>query len=1102
LRALAAAAVLTFRPTLRDVARASLRQHWSANAAARELRYGPLRSFLAAVRRHPGLSAAAVSGFYGGAVLVGLTVPAPRWAPTASVMDPFRDLAAVNLALLGTQATLLGLVYPLVIALVGLLFEARSTPGGRMQTFFQETEALAAGGMALAFLVWVALQSLMYSVTPQNVLVLATALNIAWFAANVLALGFFVLRSLEFIRPGPRHALIKSYLANTAWRGELLRAILLHRWLNAAELGDLPPLIGADRNYVSLFSESEGVVERRLKPGSELVDVRFGWLWAFLARADSRSKLRFPVLPGYLHGGQIVIARGDGIELTTLERLVVGAAFSFAPRPRHPPPTSAAILSEAVGDLLFLRSANRYEEFAAQFDNTLDMHGLLYALAQSPESDAQGPLSWSEALGDRPLGPSIASEWCRVYVVLLQSVADQLDRDRRFFAACAQLAARILHRSPDVRAEALDVLFDLPQVLLISLVDGVSRRRLEATSSAPARGILFEPVGEDAAFYRRAWLDFVGAWGGLGNAVLDEVRGGDWDAFSRRLPLVKRHLRDTALMAARAAKAGERRAIGWTVDMLLKWHGQFESSWSVQPHYAMLRPVVTVSLLDRSQEALPEIPIMQPGAPADPRGVIAAAIENLWTDTLSVLACSLIGLMGEASGSGLIEDGPSEAAAALFCNQSFDPQAANHPRSAPLGFGAVLRSTLRLVGSGGTRDGSYSAAMSGLAEAIDGLSGPNYIANRLYSWWGMASVQSQAQAQVLLLLAAVEVPAVGAPAATGMSPGLTALLLPPDDRDRRRLQEHLNEMTTALDGLDAGRGSLVVGTLRRQPCSGPDYVDRVTAGRRILEQCKATIQAARQAAIEAAVTDPTRLLAVAAAAAKPLSREAVVFPASLFREVRLTDATLKRATYRIQVPRGDYTAPLLGDLPADENWWAQTTAPWSSALLFHDSTATVPVTRRRRTAPQAWWRACKDAVAAVQAAGQTPIIVRWGGYPLWLARWEYESSGRPTDLVITREPKMGPGFDFYLSGTPMFQCPGTAGATWVFGRELFDTAEFHRFPNGLAIDVGFERDPADPWRGVVTLELQHRVIRPAGPVWRIEHSSRRATKVPGKPATS
>lgn len=203
------------------------------------MKYGPVRQSIAMVARYPMLCFSLLALIYGGALAATWLIPTVSWGPQIpnGVGDYFRDFQTINLALMGAQATLLGLVYPLVIALVSLLFQEPSTRGARLNVYFKETEATVVGGAALLFVVVISAQSVFYGQLPVRVVAAMTVVNILWFIANLGGLAFFVLNSLEFIRPAGRHRMMESYIANTAWPAQFLAAVRVNRLLGAQAYG-------------------------------------------------------------------------------------------------------------------------------------------------------------------------------------------------------------------------------------------------------------------------------------------------------------------------------------------------------------------------------------------------------------------------------------------------------------------------------------------------------------------------------------------------------------------------------------------------------------------------------------------------------------------------------------------------------------------------------------------------------------------------------------------------------------------------------------------------------------------------------------------------
>lgn len=280
------------QPSLQRISSRLHRDHLKKNGSSVGLRYRTARRLLVLAREHWRLSLVAVVLLYAAVAGTTALVPPSTYGPQipSDVVDYYRDLQTINLALLGAQATLLGLVYPLVIALVGMLFETRSSTGHRLQIYFTETEAASVGGLALTFIAALAAQSLIYGQIPLKIVGAITVLNVLWFTVNLAALTFFVLRSLEFIQPTRRVDLAHSYIANTAWNAQLRDLLLTNRWVHAAEYGYLPADPAVSDFTITPFVRETALVTRTFTAPRRLHDVRFGVLSIALRARYSRQR--------------------------------------------------------------------------------------------------------------------------------------------------------------------------------------------------------------------------------------------------------------------------------------------------------------------------------------------------------------------------------------------------------------------------------------------------------------------------------------------------------------------------------------------------------------------------------------------------------------------------------------------------------------------------------------------------------------------------------------------------------------------------------------------------------------------------------------------
>lgn len=1008
--------------------------------------------------------------------------------------DYFRDLQTINLALLGAQATLLGLVYPLVIALVGLLFQESGARTGRLTIYFKETEAAAVGALSLALVAAIGLQSLTYAHLPLKMVGAMTVLNLLWFLANLGGLAVFVLRSLDFIRPSRRFAMTKRYVANTAWPEQLKATVLANRLQGAEAYGYLtglpqPGVVG----LVNPYDFDPPLLKLRFADPMELRDVRFGVLNALIrsqARAAARglpvAGLSFAVRSGWTYQGEIALLRGEGV-VGWAERQLARHGFVFRrPSKAEPAEATAVLLKEIANDALAQFEAGRYDEFDRRLDDLTELHGFLYGLAEAP-TGAESRFSYAQI--EEGFG-TVGGSWVRAYRHLVARVGDHVEADPRFLERCAYLPGSIYRRARAVAPfEALTPVFELHAILLWALMGRAAKVRADHAPAAPAPGATFSVPGSLGDAYRRAWLNFVAGWESFGDELARSPDHGpiSWEAIQERAPGMLQHLRESAIMVAKAAQLGEFQAVGWATDMLLKWDDRMARGWREHgnDHWALHRALPTLALVEKPWIEVEALPLTVQDQPRSPHGVFAAALRNGWLDTLVSLTASLLGRAAIPTGTEPA-DGAGAAATALFLNTGFDPDAAAHPREAPIQRESLLRSLIRTA----DRQSGYASTIEGLSERIDQLKGPNYISGRVYGWSGSLGLGDAADPFIVLLAAATVPPAAGRRRGhLTLDDELRALLLPEDDARRRNILDRLEGLQASLAAVDVARAGPLISMLLGAPVPAVLVAARLAAVGDILTECKRLIDEARLAAITAAETDPSRLAAVERGAARG-AFETVSFGLSVFPTITETDAPLTRFTHVMNnVRRGVFSRPLLSadqDLEADAEQWLGSRV---GSRVLADTLNQGATTRRSVSTATGWWKAMKAALADVEAAGMTPLIVRGGrDAPDWLMDWHYGVPGglaRPGDLRLEWRNAVGPGYDFHLNDVAVHSDPGAGPATWILGREMFEEVEFELFGPDRRIRASLTPDPHNPWRADVRLEWGRRVAMRAGPKWRI-----------------
>jgi hypothetical protein len=283
----------------------------------------------------------------------------PGWANGPTVGPFLKDLSSYFLT---AQVTVIGLLFPIAVALVTLIVqrEDASSTSSDVQVYYSETLAYRVGASGIALSIVLAVQLLW----PAQFLVrqleggastglsklLLSGLHLIWLVANLAALWHFLVTSLSFIRPVERAVLRRRFAANVAIPRDLAQrlALAVYASLGARLLEEQRPT-DTDEGPSLLFGSDLGEWgEVEIGSPSAINRVLYDvWLkplaWAvgrWWRRCndmpqdpqgrDSRPTLIFsPELTRTLHEPGVICRRRNGLPLSPTERFVVKRCFRF-----------------------------------------------------------------------------------------------------------------------------------------------------------------------------------------------------------------------------------------------------------------------------------------------------------------------------------------------------------------------------------------------------------------------------------------------------------------------------------------------------------------------------------------------------------------------------------------------------------------------------------------------------------------------------------------------------------------------------------------------------------------------------------------------------
>ncbi len=1101
---LARASVGYFAQTLKAVVRQKEARHFRTNRTLRENRYPAIRRVMEAVGSHPFITIAVIAALYAVVCLWTWLAPPPGPSVPEKVDDFFRDFQSLNMALLGVQASFIGLVFPLVIAFVGLLNQGRASFATRLTIYFDESAARLVGVSALLLCVVIALQLPLSGLLPVRVVAAGAVLNLIWLSLNVAAMGFFLFRTIAFVQPAQRDPIARSYVANVSWRHELRALLLTNNWVNAGKYGHLPSgddegevfyeVKRANIYYWPLSDSDPALAIRHLQRDSVLDDVRFGvvrpvvdaWLKAARRSAElNRVRLSFPAFPGGVHKGDVALAR-SALPVGWGARTVLPMAFRFRKKPRllTQVADTATLLKEMIADLLSLADFRQVEEFGTQLIAVADFHAFLYLIAQATDEDfnfSQLESTWTK---------SVAQEWASEYRDLQRRATERLGDEPDFFARCGYLPARIYERCHDtVSPVALAPLLTVSANLFHYLMVWASAEHRNETGQSADAGKTFMLTRLGAA-HAGAWRNLVAGRERLLDVILQWPKGGapDWTQLRRHNVNSIDHLRLVAEMVGRSAWSGDRLAVLWSVDLLVGWIERAERDWPDQGHtwWALRSQALTLDLFAADWPAIQELPITTTDVPVTPRDVYAGIFHNAWRDYIVAVAAVCIHWCLEfgAGGSAAL------AARMLLARQRYDTGATSVRTAEPPNATGILIAILRIVGAGWPFAKTYASRFEDLAERLDELRQEPWVSMRIYSSNGGLGFAALYSEHALAMMTTIN------PASqTTVDDALRRMLVDGNDETTRRRKEYLRALLAALATIDRTACEPILGALLVDgQCI--DYEPRLNAVRALLERSIEVLESHRLQAIRVAEIDPARLRDVASAAGKlAFAKQTGAFPIHAFAVVEIVPDQLTTFTLRsLNQEKGAYTTPQMAQpVSNEERWWGETMRDQVANIIWRDVLQATPFATLTGTSPEEFWTAVKNGAATIRAAGGEPILVVSSSMePQWLNEWRWtelrEGAQRPDDLTIHREKTSEPSYEFSLNNIRVYRAACYRGESYLIPRLILERARFHDFGEGSAVEVTFENDATDPWRGSLKVEYQHAVQIGQAQAFRIRYA--------------
>jgi hypothetical protein len=551
---------------------------------------------------HPVFFAISVGLFAAGtAYLLAIQKWTAPWGLLAPELKADFDVAAFAGVPWSVQATLVALVYPIVLSFIALMLQRKAHSTVSLRVYILDSGVVPAGASSVGLLLVMGTQ---YFASPYasahllvNLIAPLLVMNGVWLLMNVLLTGFFLSRTVRFIQEDEQRHAFTRVAVDVALRAELIAAVKQHIFVSAphvdwgfqavnAEEGSAP------RVYTFSFRDGRPAVKRDIKGSVVLYDVHLrllqlvAALWTRRAariNVDQNGKtptLTFPPIVGGEPSREVVLCFiKDGPPLYWYERLLVRTAFQYRSARVGTLSLSTRKMLEEIGGEI--ENAAEQQRFGAAEDRLMDLLRLHRTLLFAGAADAEGIEGNAATIGVSPYSwgnNSFDLEWLKPYRDIGRIAVNRLEDDPRLFRALAVVPAGIASNLPP-RPEKLLVNAQLVGTNLAYQLANWWTRRADASLPPGATtfsGTLPAPLSK---VYEQAIVAFIGNWGHFRVDVPKTFKGGDiaaWQAFSGRALIYANHIENSAQLFLKAVSRGDETGSVWLLENLLKWWGNRE----------------------------------------------------------------------------------------------------------------------------------------------------------------------------------------------------------------------------------------------------------------------------------------------------------------------------------------------------------------------------------------------------------------------------------------------------------------------------------------------------------------------------------------------
>ena len=628
--------------------------------------------------------------------------------------------------ILSGQLTLIGVVFPLVIGLIGFLLQGKSASKSIWEIYTRYSGFIFSGFSGLLLAVFIIIGKYIESLSPDYPYIAHSIFSSLWFFANIFLVGWFLWSTFKIIQEDDRDSLLTRFTINNSFVENIRKRLALRIPVSAFRQSTLTLNKSADFEVGTSLISSKNEHDFSVNFGRPkyISSIRFRFLqWAVDFKCmgfDRSGDLTLPAVVDNTPRKKFILATFSKSEGSLITRALIRAAYGFS---RNQPYSS-----DHLNENIFAMVGSVYDSLQASVKRfEMSVENLIYWHCQVSDSlsfrnDDNDIDNWLGLGSGGIFGRSYLEELFYEYHQIVKEATSKIPVEPGYFRFVIHLFPR-LERLPSksLPPQNIERIIHSQYLVWSTVVNWYKSSKSEHSSSAMDN-------------YVSVLISFVGTWEVWLSHM--EAKSSRWSNYEDNFDFYISHLKYTAQMVVSSANANDKISSEWAADTLLYWFSNASSfAQKEASRYLWKTPLLVHTLLRQNRDNDDWRYILN-GNSFDPITACELAAEHAWKD-LRLLTSSYL----------IVKDPKNELFVSLSRalvsgrrhHSERDSEGYHEDLSHP---SEILQSYLRQTWFSEFENQTYSSWISSLVNNFSRIDEPDRVSGRVYSSWGARNAES------------------------------------------------------------------------------------------------------------------------------------------------------------------------------------------------------------------------------------------------------------------------------------------------------------------------------------------------------------------------